>query len=105
MMFVPHWKHSPPLSATGDSFTVLYVDDVRTSQETHPRASTTCYGDSFTLLNGGDNEEVYHLGQSVMQLKVVDISYKHIAPIFRVEMQARQKTESSRNATAANTAQ
>jgi hypothetical protein len=27
----------------GDSFTPLYVDDVRTSQET--RASTVCYGD------------------------------------------------------------
>jgi hypothetical protein len=27
----------------------LYVDDVRTSQETDLRASTACYGDSFTL--------------------------------------------------------
>jgi hypothetical protein len=27
----------------GDSFTFLYVDDVRTSQEAH--ASTACYGD------------------------------------------------------------
>jgi hypothetical protein len=34
----------------GDSFTILYVDEVRTSQETHVWASTTCYGDSFTVL-------------------------------------------------------
>jgi hypothetical protein len=32
----------------GDSFTFLYVDDVRTSQEA--RASTVSYGDSFTFL-------------------------------------------------------
>jgi hypothetical protein len=32
----------------GDSFTSLYVDDVRTSQEAH--ASTVYYGDSFTCL-------------------------------------------------------
>jgi hypothetical protein len=30
--------------------TFLYVDDVRTSQETHPYASTACYGDTFTFL-------------------------------------------------------
>jgi hypothetical protein len=47
MMFVPHWKHSPPLPGNGDSFTVLYVDDVRTSLEAH--SSTACYGDSFTF--------------------------------------------------------
>jgi hypothetical protein len=34
----------------GDSFTLLYVDDVRTSQEAHLWASTASYGDSFTLL-------------------------------------------------------
>jgi hypothetical protein len=27
----------------------LYVDDVRTSQETHLWASKTCYGDIFTF--------------------------------------------------------
>jgi hypothetical protein len=32
----------------GDSFTFLYVDDIRTSQEAH--ASTACYKDSFTFL-------------------------------------------------------
>jgi hypothetical protein len=32
-----------------DSFTCLYVDSVRTSQETHLWASTACYGDSFTF--------------------------------------------------------
>jgi hypothetical protein len=31
----------------GESFTFLYVDDVRTSQEAH--ASTAYYRDSFTL--------------------------------------------------------
>jgi hypothetical protein len=34
----------------GDSFDFLYVDDVRTSQETHLWTSTACYGDSFTFL-------------------------------------------------------
>jgi hypothetical protein len=47
-MFVPHWKHSPPLPGNGDSFTVLYVDDVRTSLEA--QSSTVCYRDSFTAL-------------------------------------------------------
>jgi hypothetical protein len=28
----------------------LYVDDIRTSQETHIWASAACYGDSFTIL-------------------------------------------------------
>jgi hypothetical protein len=32
-----------------DSFTFLYVDDVRTSQETCLWASTACYGDRFTF--------------------------------------------------------
>jgi hypothetical protein len=29
---------------------LLYVDDVRTSQEKHPQARAVCYGDGFTLL-------------------------------------------------------
>jgi hypothetical protein len=33
-----------------DHFTFLYVDDVRTSQNTHLRASTACYRGIFTLL-------------------------------------------------------
>jgi hypothetical protein len=28
----------------------FYVDDVRTSQETHLWGSKTCYGDSFTVM-------------------------------------------------------
>jgi hypothetical protein len=48
MMFVPHWKHMPPLPVTGDSFIFLYVDYVHTSQETQD--SIDCYGDSFTFL-------------------------------------------------------
>jgi hypothetical protein len=39
----------PPLPLTGDRFTFLYVDYVRTSQETHPWVSKVCYGDSFTF--------------------------------------------------------
>jgi hypothetical protein len=35
MMFVLHRKHLHPLPVNGDSFTFLYVDDVRTSQEAH----------------------------------------------------------------------
>jgi hypothetical protein len=34
----------------GYSFTFLYVDDVRTTQETHIWTSTACYGDSFSIL-------------------------------------------------------
>jgi hypothetical protein len=34
----------------GDSFTLLYVYDFRTSQETYQWAYTACYGDSFTFL-------------------------------------------------------
>jgi hypothetical protein len=34
----------------GDSFTFLYVDNVRTSQETCLWASTVCCGDGFTFL-------------------------------------------------------
>jgi hypothetical protein len=33
-----------------DSFTFLYVDNVRTSQEAHLWAFTACYRDSFTFL-------------------------------------------------------
>jgi hypothetical protein len=34
----------------GGSFTLLYVDDVRTSHETHIRPSTASYRDSFTFI-------------------------------------------------------
>jgi hypothetical protein len=50
-MLVPHRKHlrtSTP--CYGDSFTFLYVPDVRTSQETHLWVSKACYGYSFTYL-------------------------------------------------------
>jgi hypothetical protein len=33
----------------GESFTFVYGDDVRTSQETHVLASMVSYGDSFTF--------------------------------------------------------
>jgi hypothetical protein len=48
-----HILHEPYLSdftvGNGESFTLLYVDDVRTSQETNLWTITGCYGDSFTL--------------------------------------------------------
>jgi hypothetical protein len=47
-MFVPHRKHGPPRYLTGIAFTLLYVDDGRTSQEAW--TTTLPYGDSFTLL-------------------------------------------------------
>jgi hypothetical protein len=37
------------MASYGDSFTLLYIDDVRTSQETHLWVSTACYGFSFTF--------------------------------------------------------
>jgi hypothetical protein len=37
-----------------DSFTLLHVHDVCTSQETHVWASTACYGDSFIFLCADD---------------------------------------------------
>jgi hypothetical protein len=36
-------------SVLGDSFTVLYVDDVRTTQETRLYVSRDCQRDSFTF--------------------------------------------------------
>jgi hypothetical protein len=39
-----------PTADYGDSFTFSYVDDVRTSQEARLWALTACYGDSFTFL-------------------------------------------------------
>jgi hypothetical protein len=37
------------MACYGNSFTFLYVDDVRTSQET-PMDLHACYGNSFTFL-------------------------------------------------------
>jgi hypothetical protein len=34
----------------GDSIPFVYVDDVRTAQETHLSASTTCEGDSVPFV-------------------------------------------------------
>jgi hypothetical protein len=33
----------------GNSFMLLYIDDVRISQEAYLWASTACYGDRFTF--------------------------------------------------------
>jgi hypothetical protein len=46
----------------GDSFTFSYVDNVRTSQETHLCASTASYGDNVTFLYVDDvctSQETY----------------------------------------------
>jgi hypothetical protein len=49
-MFEPRRKHIRPSTACyGGSFTFVYVDDVRTLQETHLRPSTACHGDSFNF--------------------------------------------------------
>jgi hypothetical protein len=51
LIFVPHRKrtYGPPQLVTGITLLFLYVYDGRTSQETHVRASTACYGDNFTF--------------------------------------------------------
>jgi hypothetical protein len=38
----------------GNSITFLYVDYIRTSQETHLWVSTVCYGDSITFIYADD---------------------------------------------------
>jgi hypothetical protein len=50
MTFVRHRKHAygPPRPITGIALLLLYVDDVRTSLETHPWASAVCYTDSLS---------------------------------------------------------
>jgi hypothetical protein len=52
MMIVLHSKHAygPSMACYGDSFTVLYVDDVCTSKQTHLQAFTVFYRDNFTVL-------------------------------------------------------
>jgi hypothetical protein len=52
MMFVTHSKHTcrSPRPVNDDSSTLLYVDDVRTSQESYLSASTAYYRKSFALL-------------------------------------------------------
>jgi hypothetical protein len=37
----------PSRSVTGTALLVIYIDDVRTSQETHTQASTACYRDDI----------------------------------------------------------
>jgi hypothetical protein len=49
-MFVPHRKHVIFTTCYGDSFASLYIDYVRTSQETHLWVPMAYYGDSFTFL-------------------------------------------------------
>jgi hypothetical protein len=51
MMYRPHRKHryEPSRHVTGIAL-FLYVNDVRTLQETHVLSTTVCYGNSFFLL-------------------------------------------------------
>jgi hypothetical protein len=51
IIFVPLSKHNyqPAQSVTAIALIFLYVDDVRTSQETHLCSSTVCFGESFTF--------------------------------------------------------
>jgi hypothetical protein len=51
MMFVRHRKrtYEPPRPVTGRALVFLYVDDVRTSQETYLWASMACYGETFSF--------------------------------------------------------
>jgi hypothetical protein len=49
MMFVPHRKHGPPRCVTEIAL-LLYVDDVCTSEETNVWTSMVCYGESFTFV-------------------------------------------------------
>jgi hypothetical protein len=62
MVFIPHRKHiyRLPRLVTGTILPCLYVDDDRTSLETH--VFTACNGDRFTLLYVDDaltSQETY----------------------------------------------
>jgi hypothetical protein len=59
-----------------DSFTVLYVDDVRTSQETHLWAYMACYGDSLPVYVQilPYNKHIYGLPRPVTGIAL--LSYK-----------------------------
>jgi hypothetical protein len=50
MMFVLHTKHAYRLPRPLTGISLLYVDAVRTPQETRLGASTGCGGDSFEFL-------------------------------------------------------
>jgi hypothetical protein len=51
MMFIPHRKHTyGPPQPVMKIVLLFYVVDDRTSQELHLWASTTCYWDGFTIL-------------------------------------------------------
>jgi hypothetical protein len=63
-MFVPHRKHTdgPPRPVTGDSFTLLCVDDVRTSQETTYAPQQTLTGMAFLVyIDGVRTSQETHL--------------------------------------------
>jgi hypothetical protein len=56
MMFVPHRAHTygPPRPITGIALFFIYVDNVGTSQDTQVRLPTAYYWDSFTILYADD---------------------------------------------------
>jgi hypothetical protein len=47
MLFVPHRKHTPQLPVTGIALLLLYIDDVRSSQNAQLWAFTAYYGGWF----------------------------------------------------------
>jgi hypothetical protein len=61
-VYITQETHSPPDPVTGISLVFLYVDGVRTSQEKHPPACISCYLDRFTSLyvdDGRTTQETY----------------------------------------------
>jgi hypothetical protein len=65
------------MACYGDTFNFLYVDDVRTSQETHLWASTSCYGDTLTILYVDDvvphKKHIYGLPRPVTGIALLFI--------------------------------
>jgi hypothetical protein len=67
MMIVPYWKRLRTSTAyCKESFTCLYVDDVRTSKETNLGSSVVCYADSsiFLCIDGVRTSVETHLWAS-----------------------------------------
>jgi adenosine/AMP kinase len=73
-MFVPHWKHTPSRPVTGDSFSILYVDDVCTSLEAH--AFTACYGIALLYVHSALNMRVVRVEGSQENLKNHDLKLR-----------------------------
>jgi hypothetical protein len=55
----------------GDKFTLLYMGDIRTSQEIYIWTSTASYGERFTLLN----VEYVHTAQEILWASTASCGY------------------------------